>query len=268
MKTEILRSKRGERKVTKEAICAAMNEFDLRFRAQEDETGTLYAVDYDGKRYPPKRILAIATDVPVQYFWGGEPSNRIFRSLGFDVLKVKSYRRTLKTNSEVAREKRRLKLPVPHVNTLIEKLFAQKWIRLHEDFSKLADSEYPGVYVLAYSASGLQGKQVKEKEIYYVGVSHAGVKGRLKQFITGLEDAGHHSGAKRFFYEVAKQVPYPRLKGKKTFFVASKSVPCTYLKKTRTGLDLRKLGAVAEFEWYVLARVKEKTGNEPWLNKK
>jgi len=268
METQTLRSKRGERKVTQEAICAAMKEFDLRFRAQEEVTGTLYAVDHDGKRYPPKRILAIATGVPVQYFSGGEPSNHIFRNLGFNVLKVKSYRRTLKTPSEIAREERRLKLPVPQVKVMLKSLFAQKWIRLHEDFSKLADSEYPGVYVLAYSTPRLQRKQAKEKDIYYVGVSHAGVKGRLKQFITGLEDGGHHSGAKRFFFSVARQVPYSKLRRKKTFFVAAISVPCRYLKNDRTPLDLCKLGVVADLEWCVLARVKAKIGNEPWLNKK
>jgi hypothetical protein len=212
----------------------------------------------------------MAASVPVKNFSGGEPSNRIFRNLGFKVLKVKSYRQTLKTPSEIARGELRLKLPVPQVSTLLGKLFAQKWVRLHEDFSKLEDSEFPGVYVLAYSNLRLDGKHVKEREIFYVGVSHAGVKGRLKQFITGLEDGGHHSGAKRFFFdpECGKELPYSKLAKKKSFFVSSISVPCTYSKKVRKPLDLRKLGVVAELEWYALARVKEKVGSEPWLNKK
>jgi hypothetical protein len=71
------------------------------------------------------------------------------------------------------------------------------------------DSEFPGVYVLAYSTARLNGKPIEEREIFYVGVSHAGVKGRLKQFINGLEDGGHHSGAKRFFFdpECGKKLP-------------------------------------------------------------
>ncbi len=122
--------------------------------------------------------------------------------------------------------------------------------------------------MLAYSSAHLEGKRVKERDIFYVGVSHAGVKGRLKQIIRGLEDGGHHSGAKRFFFSEAKQTHYSKLGGGKAFFVASVSVPCTYLKNARNPLDLRRLGVVAGFEWCALAHVKEKVGSEPWLNKK
>jgi len=94
------------------------------------------------------------------------------------------------------------------------------------------------------------------------------VRQRLKQFITGIEDGKHHAGAMHFFHDVAADVPYSRLAHRKTFFVASVSVPCTYLKSARTPLDLQKLGVVAALEWYVLARVKEIVGKEPWLNKK
>jgi hypothetical protein len=138
---------------------------------------------------------------------------------------------------------------------------------LHGDCAKLADSEYPGVYVLAYTDENLLGRKIGEQEIYYVGVSHVGVRKRLKQFMMGLEDGGHHSGAMRFFFDVAAQIPYTNFTGKKTFFVSSLSVPCTYLKSARTPLDLHKLGVVAELEWCVLAHVKDKVGSEPWLNK-
>jgi hypothetical protein len=101
-----------------------------------------------------------------------------------------------------------------------------------------------------------------------VGLSHAGVRKRLRQFTDGLEDGGHHSGAKKFFAKVAKGVPFSAFPARKTFFVASISVPCTYLKTERHAMDLMKMGVVAQLEWYVLGRVKEKTGHEPWLNTK
>ncbi len=89
---------------------------------------------YNGKRYPPKQILEIATNVPVDEFWGGRPSNRIFSNLGFKILKVKSYQDTWKTAAEIAREQGRLKLPVPRVQVLVDRLLAPRWVRLHEDF--------------------------------------------------------------------------------------------------------------------------------------
>jgi hypothetical protein len=268
LKTVSFRTRVGERTVTRDDIRTAMREFDMRFRLNEEDSGTLYAVQEDGKRYPPKRILGLATGVPVNKFNGGEPSNHVFRSLDFEVLKIAPHQHTWKTAKELANEKARLKLPVPRVQTLLSELFRRKWVHLHRDYSKLADSECPGVYILAYSNDDLCGKAVKENQIYYVGVSHAGVRKRLKQFIMGLEDGGHHSGAKRFYFKVANGTPYLNLQGKKTFFVSSISVPCTYLKSARNRMDLEKMGVVAGLEWCVLAEVKDKTGQEPWLNTK
>ncbi len=44
-----------------------------------------YAVRYDGRIYPPKHILSMATGIPTTEFSGGEQTNRVFRQLGFDV---------------------------------------------------------------------------------------------------------------------------------------------------------------------------------------
>lgn len=270
MKTALFNAETGARMVTRDEILAGMQEFDFRFRLNEEDSGTKYAVEEDGKRYPPKRILELATGVPVSKFYGGEPSNRVFRDLGFKVLTVAPNQNTWKTAQEVAAEEVRLKLPVPEMEQLVEGLFSNIWVHLHRDYSKLVDSEYPGVYVLAYTDEKLDGKPVREAQIYYVGVSHAGVRRRLKQFIMGLEDGGHHSGAKRFYFKVANEIPYLSLPEKKTFFASSISVPCTYPKSARTPLDLQKMGVVAGLEWYVLAQVKEKTpdGHEPPLNLK
>jgi len=267
MNTAVLKTASGEHTVSREQILAAMNEFDLRCRSAEQDAGTIYAIEEGGKRYPPKRILELATGVPRNKFYGGEPSNDVFRSLGFLVSKAHS-ENGWASPEEIASKLARLKSPVPSVDKLLNSLFDSIWLLLHEDYGKLADSEYPGVYVLAYTDENLIGRVVDEKHIYYVGVSHVGVRKRLKQFIDGLEDCKHHSAAMRFFTDVAEKTPYSRFEGKKKFFASSVSVPCTYLKTARTPLDLRKLGVVADFEWYVLAHVKEKVGSEPWLNKK
>jgi len=258
----------GKFQVTRDGIISAMREFDLRFRPREEESGTLYAVQEDGKRYPPKRILELTTGAPRNKFYGGEPANRVFRRLGFEVLRVAKNYRGWKTAKEIAAEKIRLKLPVPVVTKLVEELFRRNWVHMHEDYSKLEDSEYPGVYVLAYRNEDLRAKRVRESQVYYVGMSHAGVRKRIKQFIMGLEDGGHHSGAKKFCFKEAHETPYLSLPNKKTFFCSSISIPCISLKRNRSPLDLQKMGIVAQLECYVLARIKEKTRQEPWLNTK
>jgi hypothetical protein len=72
----------------------------------------------------------------------------------------------------------------------------------------------------------------------------------------------------RFFKTVGNGTPYSTFEARKPFFVASISVPCTALKTAGSAMDLRKMGIVAKLEWYVLAKVKEQTNQEPWLNKK
>ena len=99
-------------------------------------------------------------------------------------------------------------------------------------------------------------------------MSHAGVVKRLGRFIKGLEENKYHSAAKRFFRTYGKGSRYSQLRGKGTFFFASVSVPCNVVKKSRTPLDLRKMGEVAKCEFYVLAHVKERLGDEPELNLK
>ena len=98
-------------------------------------------------------------------------------------------------------------------------------------------------------------------------MSHAGVETRLKQFIKGLEDGRQHSAAMRFFREIANRLRYSKLPKKEVFYVASVCVPCVSKKAHRTPDDLRKMGTVAALEINVLARIKEKTGREPKLNK-
>ncbi len=269
-----LKTASGVFQLTREQIISAMKEFDVRFRSTEDDSGTLYTVIENGRRYPPKRILELATGVPRGKFYGGKPSNDVFYGLGFYIAETENGG---ENPEEIVKEQARLGEPIPDVNQLVENLFAKSWVRLHDHLKKLIDSQYPGVYILAYPDENLLGHPVKgdlagrnvaEEDIFYVGVSHAGVGKRLRQFIDGLEDCGHHSGAMRFFTTVAKGTRYSNFAERKPFFVASVSVPCRPLKSNRSPSDLQKMGVVAQLEWYVLARVRAQTKQEPWLNKK
>ena len=157
---------------------------------------------------------------------------------------------------------------VPDVSDLLQQLFRRSWSPLNEAYTRLSESRYPGVYVIAYSTERLAGQVIKEDQIFYVGVTHAGIGKRLRQFLQGIEDCKHHSGAERFFITVGHGKPYSAIADKKNFFIASISVPCNCLKSERSPKDLRIMGIVAQLEWYVLARVKEISKQEPSLNKK
>ena len=161
----------------------------MRFRSTEGDSGTLYAVIENGKRYPPKRILELATGVPRNKFYGGKPSNDVFFGLGFHVAETENVG---ESPEEIVKEQARLAEPVPDVNRLLTNLFTKSWVRLDDDLKKLIDSQYPGVYILAYPDEKLLGTFCKRglcrtnrggRRYLYVGVSfHAGVRRkRLKQ---------------------------------------------------------------------------------------
>jgi hypothetical protein len=253
-----LKTQGGGVEVDREQILAALTEFDRKFRSSEDDSGTRYTIEEGGRRYPPKRILELATGISRNKFHGGKPSNDVFIRLGFNI----------KESNGNQSGKARLNEPIPSADRLVDDLFAKTWIPLHDDSVELSDSQYPGVYVLAYDNQDLAGAPVIEDKIYYVGVSHAGVRKCLRQFKGALEDGHHHSAGGRFFKEVAKGTRYSLFAQRKPFCVASISIPCTVLKVHRLATDLRKMGIVAQLEWYVLARVREKTNKEPFLNKK
>lgn len=157
---------------------------------------------------------------------------------------------------------------IPTSSGLLKKLLTQKWAHLHREYAKAEGGSYPGVYILAYSKEPLEDKPVRVREIYYVGMSHAGVSKRLGRFVAGLEANKYHSAARRFFRTVARGVPFTRFKNRKTFYFASISVPCVVEKRLRTPADLRKMGEVAKCEFIVLAHVHEILGHEPELNLK
>jgi hypothetical protein len=154
---------------------------------------------------------------------------------------------------------------------LTEELLRQPWQKLDvRALRARASWNQPGVYALAYTGR-VPGKRPIDdpRSVFYVGMSRArkGVKGRLEQFLNGIEKDGYHSGAMRFFREYAGSVPFSQLQGRKRFFVAALTVPCEVRPDWRTAEDLRCIGHVACLEYYVRAFIKEATGREPALNK-
>lgn len=152
----------------------------------------------------------------------------------------------------------------------IKNLFDKKWTNLLKNYKNLKNSQYPGVYILAYTDKDLERKSIRIEDVFYVGMSNSrgGVKQRLKQFIDGVHKGYGHSAGNRFFEEYSKGKSFDVTNHKKTFFVASLSILCKVHKNERTADDLRKMGKVAKFEYEVIAFIKEKLGREPELNKK
>lgn len=85
-------------KVSRKQVQNAMVEFDKALRdssewaAWEANAAQLYAIDHEGKCYPPKKIISLATGIPVNSFWGGHPSNSYLKALGFEVIPLEDKR--------------------------------------------------------------------------------------------------------------------------------------------------------------------------------
>jgi Endonuclease NucS C-terminal domain len=73
-------------KLTDERILAEMRRFDAEFRDKFTAWG-VWAIERDGKYYPPKKLLSMATGIDVDEFNGGEATNSKFRELGFTVVR-------------------------------------------------------------------------------------------------------------------------------------------------------------------------------------
>ena len=78
--------------VDRPELLAAFEGFDQQIRNTvawadwEVNAAHIFAVVHDGKRYPPKKIISIATGMPVDSFSGGHQSNTYLTALGFEVV--------------------------------------------------------------------------------------------------------------------------------------------------------------------------------------
>lgn len=81
--------------VSKERIDEALRLFDndLRTRKEwqgwEDNQAHRYAIDVDGIKYPAKKIVSLATGLPVGEFSGGNPTNSYLEKRGFKVVQLR-----------------------------------------------------------------------------------------------------------------------------------------------------------------------------------
>lgn len=80
--------------VDRAALEAALKRFDDAVRALpewnrwEDSAAQKFALLHNGLRYPPKKIISMATAVPVRNFSGGQQSNEYLRRYGFEIVQI------------------------------------------------------------------------------------------------------------------------------------------------------------------------------------
>lgn len=81
---------------TRESVVNALRRFDEEFRGAsewanwEQYESHKYAIEYEGRRYPVKQIVSLATSVPVSSFSGGVEANAFIETLGFRVVPLRS----------------------------------------------------------------------------------------------------------------------------------------------------------------------------------
>lgn len=85
-------------KTDSKKIEKALEMFDRSFRDSKefenwsDKKSQIYAVEWNGRIYPPKKVLSIATGIPVSEFVGGKSSsaaNKEFEKFGFKIVQIR-----------------------------------------------------------------------------------------------------------------------------------------------------------------------------------
>jgi hypothetical protein len=186
-------------------------------------------------------------------------ANRVFQAFGFPVGKKKELDERWRSKGGNDR--------IPPTRRLLRTLFSQKW-RLFPIIKEIRRNipDRPGVYVLAYSDQRLQGKRVRESDVFYVGMACEGrLRARLQQFRQGIDRGGAHAGGDRFYRVWRGRKSYDP-KAPTRFYFAYVPLNCEAAKPWRTPHDLLYLGKVGELEYAAIARVKSKIGHEPLLN--
>jgi hypothetical protein len=155
------------------------------------------------------------------------------------------------------------------IEALVSELFRQRWLSLDPAALARPNLVYPGVYLLAFTSEKIAGASVKPNQVLYAGMSNSagGVRARLKQFIKGIEQNDFHSGAMRFYREHCGARPFSQLKTRKRIYFATLTIECESDKFDARPDDLRLMGHVACLEYYAIARIAQKTGKKPALNK-
>lgn len=82
-------------RVSRDKILEAIQKFDTdllpkdEWRSWESNGSQVWALVHDGKHYPPKKIVSMATEVSVNTFSGGPETNGYLNALGFEVTRLR-----------------------------------------------------------------------------------------------------------------------------------------------------------------------------------
>jgi hypothetical protein len=250
--------------ITYDQINSAMKRASKRSKSAIE--GRKYAVmdPRTGKTFSPKELLRLI--IGDRSFYGGRGlsgANSVFRAFGFPV----------GNRVDLERQRRELvkrKGKVLPTEILLKRLFSQTWEQLpsEAELRRISDGGFPGVYLLAYTGESLLGSRVKEKDVFYVGMTcEGGLSKRLQQFRKGITHGGFHSAAERFKRVWLRGKPY-RPHGKTRFYLAYLPVKCEKAKEWRSPDDIYRMSKVPELERAAIARVKSRLHHEPLLNKK
>lgn len=89
MSKTVFKTQVGEYPITRDKVLEAMARFDQDYRPSvSKDSGQGWFVEQDGRRYPPKWVMSLATGVPRGKFFGGPQTNKPLTLLGFQVKPV------------------------------------------------------------------------------------------------------------------------------------------------------------------------------------
>lgn len=80
--------------ISRETFLKALARYDTDFRDDPAQQGwethgnQKFAIEHEGKLYPVKKVVSLATGVPLGEFSGGEESNGFVRTRGFQVVDI------------------------------------------------------------------------------------------------------------------------------------------------------------------------------------
>src|SRR5436309_11453177 len=80
---------------TREAVIEAIHRFDQELRGSTywqswtDDPTYKYAINFESRLYPVKKIISLATSVAVDEFSGGEEANGYAKERGFEVVELR-----------------------------------------------------------------------------------------------------------------------------------------------------------------------------------
>ncbi len=91
---------------SREQLTEAVNRFDrelrdsLTWQGWQEKLSQRWALQHDGKLYPPKQIISLAAGVPVSQFSGGSETNEFLERHGFTVIALRGDPLTLREGLE------------------------------------------------------------------------------------------------------------------------------------------------------------------------